>query len=43
MSGQAREEMLRNLAGAFDVYMELTGNLKEGTKVFTVLYKYVEY
>ncbi|PIK46865.1 putative programmed cell death 6-interacting protein isoform X2 [Apostichopus japonicus] len=37
VSGQAREEMLRNLAGAFDVYMELTGNLKEGTKFYNDL------
>lgn len=35
-SGQAateRESMLKELATAYDVYMELIGNLQEGTKV----------
>ena len=29
----AREEMLKNLAGAYDVFQELLANLTEGTKV----------
>lgn len=35
-SGQAaseREAMLKDLATAYDIYMELIGNLQEGTKV----------
>ena len=35
-SGQAaseRETMLKDLATAYDIYMELIGNLQEGTKV----------
>ena len=35
-SGQAateRETMLKELATAYDIYMELLGNLQEGTKV----------
>ena len=35
-SGQAateRETMLKELATAYDIYMELIGNLQEGTKV----------
>lgn len=35
-SGQAateRETMLKDLATAYDIYMELLGNLQEGTKV----------
>lgn len=35
-SGQAateRESMLKDLATAYDIYMELIGNLQEGTKV----------
>ncbi|XP_071493136.1 programmed cell death 6-interacting protein-like [Diadema antillarum] len=35
--GQEREEMLRNLATAFDSYMELTSNLQEGTKFYNDL------
>ena len=31
--GVSRDEMLKNLASAFDSYMELKGNLEEGTKV----------
>ena len=36
-SGQAateRETMLKDLATAYDIYMELLGNLQEGTKVW---------
>ena len=29
----AREEMLKNLAGAHDIFQELLANLTEGTKV----------
>ena len=32
-SSGMREEMLKNLARAFDAYQELLSNLKEGTKV----------
>ncbi|XP_011665500.1 programmed cell death 6-interacting protein isoform X2 [Strongylocentrotus purpuratus] len=35
--GQQREEMLRNLATAYDSYMELTSNLQEGTKFYNDL------
>ena len=37
-SGQAateRETMLKDLATAYDIYMELLGNLQEGTKVYS--------
>lgn len=34
----AREEMLKNLAGAYDVFQELLANLTEGTKVRVVWY-----
>nr|CCF17539.1 ALG-2 interacting protein X/1 [Paracentrotus lividus] len=36
-SGQQREETLRNLASAYDSYMELTSNLQEGTKFYNDL------
>lgn len=34
-SSEMREEMLKNLARAYDAYQELLSNLKEGTKVST--------
>ncbi|XP_030856163.1 programmed cell death 6-interacting protein isoform X2 [Strongylocentrotus purpuratus] len=35
--GEHRAEMLKNLATAFDIYMELTSNLHEGTKFYNDL------
>ena len=32
-SGAQRETMLKDLAAGFDSFMELKGNLEEGTKV----------
>ena len=36
-SSEMREEMLKNLARAYDAYQELVSNLKEGTKVCFIL------
>ena len=32
-SGMSREEKLKSLASAYDMFMELKSNLEEGTKV----------
>lgn len=37
-SSAMREEMLKNLARAYDAYQELSNNLKEGTKVSLLSY-----
>lgn len=39
-SAGKREAMLKDLAAGFDMYIELTDNLKEGTKVTFVLRSY---
>ena len=31
-----REKLLKDLAVSYDVFMELTGNLEEGTKVYNL-------
>ena len=50
--GVSREDALKNLASAFDSFMELKGNLEEGTKVSRGLnksstaqnhYKYIDF
>ena len=33
-TGAQRETLLKDLASGFDAFMELKGNLEEGTKVF---------
>jgi len=32
-SGQRRDAMLKEIAAAYDAYIELKGNLEEGTRV----------
>jgi len=38
-SSASREEKLKDLAAAYDSYVELKGNLEEGTKVVTICEK----
>ena len=35
--GSSREEALKSLAAAYDAFMELKGNLEEGTKFYNDL------
>lgn len=38
-TGMEREQMLRALAAAYDAFIELKGNLEEGTKVRSIARK----
>ena len=38
-----RENMLKELATAYDIYMELLANLQEGTKVMLSLFIYFNF